>query len=766
MNDKSLNVTNRFFIAGLVLVSSTFIIELNMPHVLASVGYVIIVFFILQFPQNNRYAIVFGIVTTLFIVLGYILTASFYKNEPSVPLNRALSVLAIWLAVYFSHRFRRMIDDEVRGKEQLNAIFNNATEGMLIMNKLGEIILINSFAERLFGYGHSELIGTKIESLLPARFHSSHRIQRLQFMDYPKSRPMGSGRELFAIRKDGTEFPVEISLGHFTNQEGTFAIAFIIDLSEKDQSLKAIVQQQKLAHTYFELAPVLFVTLDLRGIILGINEYGAQHLGYQKEEVLGKNWFKEFLNPDIEQDVFGYFLSMVEGANNKMEYENTVLNKNGTELEISWRNSVIRDLNGNIISVLAAGTDITERKKQERITIAHHTQIQNLNDQLEVKIRKRTIDLNQALTELTEANHELTKKERLFKSIAHYFPDGVIGVLNKDMKYIFADGEEMHNIGLLKSDNVGERVFDSIHPALSDQAEEKLKEVFKGSRIDYDITLNNLTYSISSVPLPDENGVINEIIIVIKNITQQKKTELNLYRSIEKERELSDMKSKFVTMASHEFRTPLSTILSSVFLLESYMGTDLENNKANHLGKIRKSVNNLTALLNDFIQLGKLEEGRVKVNLEPVQVRIYLEELVPELELVRKGDQSIHCEYSGEETSILLDKQLLRSILINLISNAIKYSSMDAGIKATADLTDKELIIKVVDTGIGIPADEQRHIFKRFYRAHNATNIEGTGLGLNIVKKYVRLMKGKIEFQSKLDIGTTFIVTLPRIQNA
>jgi signal transduction histidine kinase len=134
------------------------------------------------------------------------------------------------------------------------------------------------------------------------------------------------------------------------------------------------------------------------------------------------------------------------------------------------------------------------------------------------------------------------------------------------------------------------------------------------------------------------------------------------------------------------------------------------------------------------------------------------------MELVRKGNQTIQCEYSGEEASILLDKQLLRSILLNLISNAIKYSSLDAAIKLSTELTDKELIIKVIDTGIGIPADEHRHIFKRFYRAHNAANIEGTGLGLNIVKKYVRLMKGKIEFESTLDIGTTFIVTLPRIQ--
>jgi signal transduction histidine kinase len=251
--------------------------------------------------------------------------------------------------------------------------------------------------------------------------------------------------------------------------------------------------------------------------------------------------------------------------------------------------------------------------------------------------------------------------------------------------------------------------------------------------------------------------------VVIKNITERKKTEKELLKSVEKERELSDMKSKFVTMASHEFRTPLTTILSSVFLLENYGQDELEKNKAVHLGKIKRSVNNLTELLNDFISLGKLEEGKVKVNYTSINVRAFLEELVPEMELVRKGDQTIRCEYLGEESDILLDKQLLRSILLNLIGNAIKYSSIDAEIKLIAQLMEDRLVIQVIDHGIGIPQEEQQQIFKRYYRASNAAHISGTGLGLNIIRKYTRLMKGKVEFQSRVGEGTTFKVTLPKL---
>jgi PAS domain S-box-containing protein len=751
----------RLFVLSLVLVASVFLLEMVMPfHALATLGYVIIIFYMLQFPQQSRYAFVLGIVTTIFIVLGYFFTAAAFKDEPSVPLNRGLSVLAIWLAVYFSLRFKNQFDKEVKQREQLSAIFNNATEGMLIVNKGGNIVLANTFVEHLFGYRQAELLGINVENLLPDNLRAAHFHQRQAFMTKPETRPMGKGRELLAKRKDGTEFPVEISLSHFKNESGTFAIAFILDLTERKKALEQLNREQQLAKTYFELAPVLFVILDTAGKITSVNEYGSHRLGYSKEEVIGKH-FTMFLPDDGKEEALERFRKVVDGTSEEFQNESVVRNSREEEIEISWKKIAIKDESGAAIAVLSAGIDITERKKQEEQIALHHTAIQNLNENLEVKIRKRTTELNEAMHKLAGANYDLEKNQRLFKAITHYFPDSVIGVLNKDLRYIFVDGQELNGIGLTKNDNRGERVFDNIHPALSREAEEKLKMVFAGHRISYDVEMDENTYTISSVPLPDEKSTINEIMVVIRNITERKKVEKELFKSIEKEKELNDMKSKFVTMASHEFRTPLSTVLSSVFLLENYTGEELENNKALHLGKIKRSVNNLTQLLNDFISLGKLEEGKIKVSHSEVNVREFLEELIPEMELVRKGNQTIRCEYVGEENNLLLDKQLLRSILLNLIGNAIKYSSLNDEIKLIAKVTDNELIIKVIDQGIGIPQEEQKHIFKRFYRAHNATNIEGTGLGLNIIKKYIRLMKGKIEFQSKLNEGTTFTVTLP-----
>jgi signal transduction histidine kinase len=218
------------------------------------------------------------------------------------------------------------------------------------------------------------------------------------------------------------------------------------------------------------------------------------------------------------------------------------------------------------------------------------------------------------------------------------------------------------------------------------------------------------------------------------------------------------MKSKFVTMASHEFRTPLTTILSSTFLLGSYAGEELERKKEPHLNKIKQAVNNMTELLDDFILLGKLEEGKVKINPTLIDLEQFQEELEQDVAALKKEKQTIRWQYKGiGKADIHLDRQLLRSIFTNLLGNALKYSPGESVVRVNITVTK----LQVIDKGMGIPKEEQPHVFKRFFRAQNAVNIGGTGLGLNIARKHIKLMNGKIEFQSKLNEGTTFTVTLP-----
>lgn len=388
--------------------------------------------------------------------------------------------------------------------ESLNALFEYATEGIIVSDKLGEIIKANPSANRLFGYENDELIGKRIEDLVPRRYSEGHVKHRENYNAHPHARSMGKNMDLYAKRKDDSEFPVEISLSYYTQKQEQFVIAFIID--------------------------------------------------------------------------------------------------------------------------------ITERKLQDE-------NIKKLNQDLERKVDERTKVLHEALIEL-------------------------------------------------------------------ENSKEKLSE------------------------------------------------------ALEVEKELNDMKSRFVTMASHEFRTPLSTILSSISLVNKYSGGENDEKIQKHVHRIKSAVTNMTLILNDFLSAEKLEEGKVFLRNEDLNIQELSNEIINEINGILKSGQKVIYSHSGL-LSASLDKQMVRNILLNLISNAIKFSPENKIIELITTIDSEEVIITVKDQGMGIPKEEQEHLFQRFFRARNVTNIQGTGLGLNIVGKYLEIMNGTISFESQVDVGTTFKIVIP-----
>jgi PAS domain S-box-containing protein len=249
----------------------------------------------------------------------------------------------------------------------------------------------------------------------------------------------------------------------------------------------------------------------------------------------------------------------------------------------------------------------------------------------------------------------------------------------------------------------------------------------------------------------------------LKNYTdllEQKVTErtLELTHALEREKEVSDMKSRFVSIASHEFRTPLSTILSSTYLLEQGSGNDFDKSK--HFNRIRSSVKNLTFILTEFLSLDKLEQRKVTIENELFDLETLSSEVIDEVRIAYR--LPIPLDYQHEGPSLLYqDKRIIRNILLNLISNAAKYSSTDETITIKTYVYPTHLRIIVIDHGIGIPPEDQKNIFTKFFRAHNANHIQGTGLGLSIVKRYVELLEGSIHFHSTVGEGTEFEITLP-----
>lgn len=248
-----------------------------------------------------------------------------------------------------------------------------------------------------------------------------------------------------------------------------------------------------------------------------------------------------------------------------------------------------------------------------------------------------------------------------------------------------------------------------------------------------------------------------ELAVAIQRLAQSKQEVL---RALEKEKELNELKSRFITTASHEFRTPLGTILSSASLIARYSESVDSEKRNKHVERIKSSVTNLTEILNDFLSLEKLEEGIIRCHPERFDFNKLVNDLSEDMRNMAKAGQTITVNYSGEN-EVFLDHQLVKNALLNLFSNAIKYSPENKPIVVAADVTPDMLRINIEDKGIGIPDEDQPNVFERFYRAKNSGNIQGTGLGLNIVKKYVELMDGKISFVSKFNEGTTFTVEIP-----
>jgi PAS domain S-box-containing protein len=246
-----------------------------------------------------------------------------------------------------------------------------------------------------------------------------------------------------------------------------------------------------------------------------------------------------------------------------------------------------------------------------------------------------------------------------------------------------------------------------------------------------------------------------------KSVTELKAAKETVSKSLEKEKELNQLKSRFVSMASHEFRTPLSSITLSASLIEKYKLQSDDINVSKHVTRIKSSVANLTTILDDFLSLERLEAGKIETNFTHFDIVKLSEEITEEMQLMAKKDQNIIYQHTGTHSMVLLDQNLLRNCIVNLISNAIKYSGENTFIEFNTELTDNVCIINVCDNGIGIPEIDHKHLFQPFFRANNTGNIPGTGLGLNIITRYVKLMGGRVNFCSLANQKTVFTLNFP-----
>jgi len=259
-----------------------------------------------------------------------------------------------------------------------------------------------------------------------------------------------------------------------------------------------------------------------------------------------------------------------------------------------------------------------------------------------------------------------------------------------------------------------------------------------------------------------ERKVKERTLVLQEALNDLEKSQTELRDTLLKEKELHEMKSRFVTMASHEFRTPLTTILSSVSLISKYVKENEQVHRDKHIQRIKNSVFSLTEILNDVLSLGKLDEGKVVAQLEEINLCEILQAAVNDMDLILKPNQKIevHCQ---KNQKVKADIILLQRVLVNLLSNAIKFSfdETNISIEVIRNSELNEVQVNIANQGIGIPDSEKDKLFDRFYRANNASNIQGTGLGLSIVKRCLELINASVSFTSIENSTTTFTIHLP-----
>lgn len=275
--------------------------------------------------------------------------------------------------------------------------------------------------------------------------------------------------------------------------------------------------------------------------------------------------------------------------------------------------------------------------------------------------------------------------------------------------------------------------------------------------------LERVTREVRMLNADLEMKVEERTLILREALQKLEQSQVELSESLDKEKQLSEIKSRFVSMASHEFRTPLTAVLSSASLLGKYTVTEEQDKRDRHINKIKGSVKHLNDLLEDFLSLGKLDEGKVISQRTEFNLKECMEDVIEELKPLMKANQQLLPEYIAA-SEIITDKRLLRNIIINLVSNAIKFSEENEVIVIRCEKVSEGTRITIKDQGIGISNEDQQHLFSSFFRAANALNIQGTGLGLHIVKRYADLIGATIKLESELNLGTTVSLTLPNIQ--
>ncbi|MFT5754639.1 MAG: PAS domain S-box-containing protein [Flavobacterium sp.] len=662
---------------------------------------------------------------------------------------------------------------EIALKKEKNLLYNymnSSSSIFLVINANHKIEFANRKACEVLKVLDSEIIGKDwFDSFIPKRNRKQLSTMFDQIMKGEIVPPDGY-ENIVLVENEERLIQWRNGLLRDKNKQLISILSSGIDITEQTKNEKKINENRDKNIALSNAVQDMMFIQDSKGILLEYHVPDPKKILIPVNQIIGNNMEKIF--PPHVYELINKTQSSVF-KKKRLEFIEYTLNENKKTIYYEAR---ITSMNG--AKLLTIIRDISVEKTLEKKFNKSKEKLKKHAQNLEKKVEKRTEELMATIEQLVASNLNLEDQiqetqlaernalanKSISTGIARNFPNGFIIVFNPEFEILLKEGQSIRKLKLEKVLSEGMRVDEVTIFSL--QQKEKLKEqiskTIEGSHLNLEIEYENKHFAINTSPLFNERGIISSALFVYNDITIQKKTELKVQNALKKEQELNELKSRFVSMASHEFRTPLSAILTSAILIGKQNEVGKEEKRIKFVNQIKNNVKRLVIILNDFLSLSKLEEGKVIANREEFDFIAFSKTIIKEISITKKTGQSLIFSSSETELLLNLDKKLVRHILMNLLSNAIKYSPENASINLNVEEDDQYIFLEIKDQGIGIPEDEQAKLFGLFFRARNTQNIEGTGLGLNIVKQYVELLDGTIDFKSEINKGATFLVKWPK----
>ncbi len=396
--------------------------------------------------------------------------------------------------------------------------------------------------------------------------------------------------------------------------------------------------------------------------------------------------------------------------------------------------------------------EITERKQSE-------DNLKALHKKLETEYEKRTLQLNEASIRLRLERKALTSSIATNRALINALPDPMFRISHVG-NIVNSKAPKQHTLPFDPHNCINLNISVVLPNIAATDLQVCISEVLATEALqvlEFQVPTDKVTlYFEARVAV----SAPSEVVVIIRDITERKRNEAEILGALDRERDLNEMKTRFVSMTSHEFRTPLTTIMSSAELLERYSDRWDTDKQTKYLHKVQTAARHMTELLNDVLLINKAEAGMVKFKPQPSYLNEFCQEIIEELQ-VTTDQHEIALQSQLSNIPMMIDRKLIRHILTNLLSNAVNYSPSGGEVVLSLEQTPDKIVMSVKDYGIGIPPESQATLFDSFVRGSNVGTISGTGLGLAIVKKSVDLHQGVIACQSTAGEGTTFIVQLP-----